>query len=120
MTLKTVIGGLNKESIRAIAHLINLVGAPIIISIGGIAINQLDVIIENQDKIFATQEEHRRALQMDSINITRLFRNDQLLTVKQDATVTSLKINSIVGFEFDTDYEKRYEELFRENRFLNP
>lgn len=120
MTAKAIVNVLNNESIRAIARLINLIGAPIIISIGGVAINQFDVIIENQEKIFATIESHERTLQNDSVNISRLFRNDQLLVVKQDATVISLKINPIVGKEFDNDYEKRYDELLRDNKFLNP
>jgi len=120
MTVKSVIGGLNKESIRAIAHLINLIGAPIIISIGGIALNQFNTIIANQEKMFITIEAHGRALQMDSVNVTRLYRNDQLIVVKQDATITALKANSSIGIEFDADYEKKYDELFRENRFLNP
>ena len=119
MTAKTFINGLNKESIRAIAHLINLIGAPIIISIGGVALDQFNTIIENQEKMFATIESHERALRTDSIDIVRLFRNDQLIVVKQDATVISLKINSIIGSEFDSDYEKRYDEYYRDNKFLN-
>lgn len=120
MTARSIVNGLNKESIQAIARLINLVSAPVIISIGSIAINQFDTIIENQEKMFATQEEHRRRLNSDSMNISRLFRNDQLFVVKQDATITSLKINSDIGKEFYEDYERKYQELFRENRFLNP
>lgn len=120
MTAKAIVNVLNKESIRAIAHFINLIGAPIIISIGGIAINQFNTIIKNQDKMFATLEIHQRALQADTTSFNHLFRNDQLIVIRQDAAIHALKINSIIGQEFDVDYQKKYEELFTENKFLNP
>lgn len=120
MTAKGIVESLNKETLQAIARLVNLIGTPVIIAIGGIFINKANIVIENQEKMFSTQAQHAEILKRDSTDLVRLFRNDQLLNVKQNASISALKINTKVGAEFSRDYMDKYDELFNENKFLNP
>lgn len=120
MTTRGVVDALNKESVQAIARLIQLIGFPALTIIGTMVYNQASIIIENQNAMIATQAEHGRQLSSDSITINKLVRVDQLFMVKQNATKDALQNNSVIGTEFLIDYNSRYSELFQENRFINP
>lgn len=127
MTAKGVVTALNRESVQAIARLVQLIGFPVIATIGTMVYNQADILISNQEKMLAKQEQHSRSLTADSVAITdliaedyKLHRYDQLFTIKQDAAKDALQNNSVIGIEFKVDYDEKYRELVGENRFLNP
>lgn len=120
MTKESLIAGLNKDGMQALVRLINLIGTPALVILAGIAINQFDTIIKNQQAGFEVQAEHKRRLDSISDNINKLVKADHLFIAKQDACLYALDINSQIGKEWKVDYEKRRNVLIEENKFLNP
>lgn len=120
MTTKAVVTALAGDGVKAITRLVNLIGVPALNVLLLIAVNQFNILLNNQEKAFEMMAEHDRKLTADSTAIGKLFKNDRLIVVKQDAAIDALNKNSEIGIEFNIDYERKYTELFRENQFLNP
>lgn len=120
MTKESLVAGLNKDGMQALVRLINLIGTPALVILAGIAINQFDTIIKNQEAGFEVQAEHKRRLDADSIALAKLVKADHLFIAKQDACLYALDINSAMGKEWKVDYDKRRNVLIEENKFLNP
>lgn len=117
--MKKLASYMRGDSITAIARFMNIVGIPILSIISTVAVSQFNTIVDNQEAMIKLLDKHDKQIQTNSASIIKLLRNDQLVTAKQDATISSLKINTKIGMEFYDDYDQKYDELLEENKFLN-
>jgi len=111
---------LDKEWIKFLSRLFSIVGIPVCTWLLATANMKFDAILANENKLIKQNEIHDNKINDNTKRIDDINKVNLYGIARQNATINSLKANSIIGTEFWVDYDNNETKELNKIRFTNP